>query len=122
MDLQFVGPVDPVADLRQSLDAGTVHDEGRTKLDGRTVQRIRVDPSPHCASRGCPREPLFWYVDPKTFHPVKMEGPAVIDRPGKGPVRLHVVMRMLAYEYLPRTDANLALTDIRAQHPDATGP
>jgi hypothetical protein len=25
-------------------------------------------------------------------------------------------------EYLPRTVANLALTDIRAQHPDATGP
>jgi hypothetical protein len=30
--------------------------------------------------------------------------------------------RYLAYEYLPRTDDNLALTDIRAQHPDAIGP
>jgi RNA polymerase sigma-70 factor (ECF subfamily) len=25
-------------------------------------------------------------------------------------------------DYLPRTDANLALTDIRAQHPNAVGP
>jgi hypothetical protein len=35
-------------------------------------------------------------------------------------VRLHIVERTLAYEYLPRTAANLALTDIRAQDPDAT--
>ena len=36
-------------------------------------------------------------------------------------VRFHFVLRTLTFEYLPRTDANLALTDIRAQHPDATG-
>ena len=118
---RFVAPVDPVADLRQSLAAGTAHDEGTTTFDGRTVQRIRVDPDPRCASLGCPREPLYWYVDPKTFHPVGMEGPAGIDRPGRRFLRLDVVVRFLAYEYLPRTAANLALTDIRAQHPDATG-
>ena len=32
------------------------------------------------------------------------------------------VTRYLTFEYLPRTDANLALTNIRAQHPNATGP
>ena len=32
----------------------------------------------------------------------------------------HVVVRYLTFEYLRRTDANLALTDIRAQHPNAT--
>jgi hypothetical protein len=36
-------------------------------------------------------------------------------------VRVHVVTRFLTFEYLPRTDANLALTDIKAQHPNATG-
>jgi DNA-directed RNA polymerase specialized sigma24 family protein len=41
--------------------------------------------------------------------------------PPDGPVaRLHIVDRYLRFEYLPRTDANLALTDIRAQHPNAT--
>jgi hypothetical protein len=29
---------------------------------------------------------------------------------------------LTAIEYLPRTAANLALTDIHAQHPNATGP
>jgi hypothetical protein len=119
VDPRFGAPVDPVGDLRQSLGAGTAHDEGKTKLDGRTVQRIRVDPDPRCASRGCPRQPLYWYVDPKTFHPVEMEGPAGIDRPGRRFLRLHVVVRFLAYEYLPRTAANLALADIREQHPNA---
>jgi hypothetical protein len=37
-------------------------------------------------------------------------------------VRLKFVNRYLSYEYLPRTAANLALTDIRAQQPDAKGP
>ncbi len=39
------------------------------------------------------------------------------------PIELHtsgVVDRYLTFEYLPRTAANLALADIRAQHPDAT--
>jgi hypothetical protein len=34
----------------------------------------------------------------------------------------HVVGRFLAYEYLLRTAEDLALTDIRAQHPGATTP
>jgi hypothetical protein len=119
---RFGTPVDPVADLRRSLDAGTAHDDGKTEFDGRTAQRIRVDPDPRCASRGCPQQPFYWYVDPESFHPVGMEGPAGIDRPGERFLRLDVVVRFLAYERLPRTAANLALTDIRAQHPHASGP
>ena len=49
-------------------------------------------------------------------------GPGGIASPGRAFLRLHVVVRFLAYEYLPRTAENLALTDIRAQHPNATGP
>jgi len=37
-------------------------------------------------------------------------------------VQLRIVERILTFEYLPRTAANLALTDIRAEHPHATGP
>ena len=119
---RFGFPVDPVADLRRSLTAGTAHDEGKTKLDGRTVKRIRIDPDTRCALPGCPRQPFYWYVDPKTFQPVGMEGPGGIAPAGRPFVRLHVVVRFLAFDYLPRTPANLGLTDIRAQHPNATGP
>lgn len=107
--------------LREAIAAGNAHDEGETQLDGRTLRRIRVEPSAACPHPGCQREPSYVYVDPKTFYPVQAEGPHVI-LPLLGTshvVPLHVVDRYLTFEYLPRTDANLALTDIRAQHPDA---
>jgi hypothetical protein len=36
--------------------------------------------------------------------------------------RRDLVFRYRTFEYLPRTAANVALTDIEAQHPNATGP
>jgi hypothetical protein len=119
---QFGLPLDPVAELRQSLKAGTAHDEGKTTFNGRTVERIRIDPEQPCGVPGCPQQPWYWYVDPQSFHPVGMEGGGGISIPYRPFVRLHVVVRILAFEYLPRTPANLALTDIRAQHPNATRP
>ena len=100
-DLALMGEGrDPVAALRLAIRTGKARDEGRTKRDGRTVEYIRV--------RG--GDAYDYYVDPDTFYPVE------IDLPG------YAEIRYLAYEYLPRTAANLALTDIRAQHPHATGP
>ena len=120
--LQFVFPLDPVTDLREAISAGRAHDEGKTQLNGRTLERIRIDPASDCRDPSCPREPQYWYVDPETFYPVETRGPGVIAPPGRPFVRLHFVMRYLTFEYLPQTAANLALTDIRAQHPNATGP
>ena len=118
---QFGIPPDPVTQLRESIRAGTAHDEGRTQLDGRMVERIRIDPPSGCAR--CSRKPAYAYVDPETFYPIRIESPhAYVVTPGRPVIRLGVVVRTLAYEYLARTAANLALTDIRAQHPDATGP
>ena len=108
--------LDPVADLREAISAGQAHDDGKTQLDGRTVERIRIDFSLPC----CPDETAYWYVDPETFYPVETHTPGVMVFPGRV-LRSHVVIRYPIFEYLPRTAANLALTDIRAQHPDATG-
>jgi hypothetical protein len=121
--VRFAFPLDPVGELREALNEDRAHDEGKTQLDGRTVERIRIDPPSDCPLPSCPREPSYAYVDPETFHPVETRGPGFIALVG-GPVvaRLHLVARILTYEYLPRTEANLALTDIRAQHPNATGP
>lgn len=119
--LHYMHPLDPVTELREAISAGRAHDEGQTQLDGRTVERIRIDPPSYCPLPDCPPDPSYAYVDPETFHPVRVESPHgyIVLRSG---VRFRVVMRTLTFEYLPRTDANLALTDIRAQHPDATGP
>ena len=144
--LQFVLPPDPVAMLREAIRAGNAHDEGKTQLNGRTVERIRIDgpvrvDSPStCAFPSCAFGHV--YVDPVSFHPVEMHAPplfllpppdtGVVIGPPTGDIRgapgpfddpvarINVVDRYLTFEYLPRTDANLALTDIRAQHPDAT--
>jgi len=82
-----------------------------------TVEQIRVDPPRDCPVYGCPREPTYLYVDPDTFYPVEIHGYA--DLAG---LWHQLVIRYLTYEYLPRTPANLALTHIRAQHPNAVGP
>jgi hypothetical protein len=81
---------------------------------GRTVQRIDIHPPqqlPADAPPLPPGRPVFHaeahaYVEPKTFHPVEI----VFGRQS---------FRFLAYEYLPASTSNLALTDIHAQHPHA---
>jgi hypothetical protein len=99
-------PPDPVTELRKAISAGRAHLEGRTQLDGRTVERIRIDFPSECFDRdaGCAS---YAYVDPETFNLVRTERHGIIDR-------------YLAFEYLPRTAANVALANIETQHPDAT--
>jgi hypothetical protein len=103
--LQF--PSDPVQMLRDALSAGKAVDEGQTRLDGRTVERIRIGDT-------------SVYVDPQSFYPVEAYGPVVFQVPGRPAVVLQSVSHVLAYDYLPGTSANLALTNIQAQHPNAT--
>ena len=93
-----IGIRDPLQRLRDALSAGTAVDEGQTQLDGRTVRRIRNGDE-------------TWYVDPQTFYPIEYHRSSG----GTG-----VVVSFLVYDYLPPTTANLALTNIRAQHPNAT--
>jgi len=103
-----VPALDPVAAVRSAIRDGRAHDQGKTTLSGRTVERIRVDPcnKPACKD-SLPEEGGYAYVDPETYHPVE------IHINGAGTTRFST------YEYLPRTATNLALTNIRAQHPHA---
>jgi hypothetical protein len=128
--LRFRFSLDPAADLREAISTGRAHDEGKTQLDGRTVERIRIDPPSACPPlANCPREPEYVYVDPESFYPVEIVATfyqvEIVGGPGTSSyshVRVRDVMRYLRFEYLPRTAANLALTNIQAQHPNATGP
>ena len=106
-DLNLFGRVpalDPVAAVRTAIRDGRARDQGRTKLSGRAVERIRLDP---CPPGKCMNEAGgYAYVDPETYYPVE------IDIDGR-------TIRFFKYEYLSRTAVNLALTNIRAQHPHA---
>ena len=113
----YLGPVDPVAALRDALRDGRARKEGTRELGGRTVVHIRVDdPEAPCASFLAECDPVDWYVDPETLYPVQMVDPNGV---ALGDVRFRDVVRYVTYEYLPGTATNRALADIRAQHPDA---
>ena len=111
--------LDPYGDLRQAIEDGTAHREGRTVLeDGRSVERIRHDCDQTelmiCGS-------IYIYVDPETFMPVRsLSGPGLRPGPGATCTAPCFVQDFVTYDYLPGTPANRALADIRAQHPDAT--
>ena len=110
---------DPFGNLRRAIDDGTAHRLGRTVLDGRTVERIGIDCS-HAMFPGCA---IYAYVDPKTFLPRRtMSGPGLRPGPGASCTAPCFIQDFVTYEYLPGTAANRALADIRAQHPNATGP
>jgi hypothetical protein len=103
---------DPVGELRTAIAEGRAHGVGAVKIQGRTLERIAFDPP----AAGTPTDLVdpryvyshtYAYVEPETLHPVE------IDLNG-------MYYRILAYEYLPATTANLALTNTQAQHPHAT--
>lgn len=120
--LQYHTPYDPVGDLRDAISAGRARHDGQTELAGRTVERIRIDPPSRCPVSSC-REPSYVYVDPESYDLVQWDtyGAYALGTPGRI-WQFKLVLRYLTFEYLPRTAANLALTDIVAQHPNAGGP
>jgi hypothetical protein len=105
---------DPVSALRAAITEGRARVAGTARLDGRVVQRIDLvlpQQLPADAPPLPPDHPMihteaFAYVQPETFHPVEI-------------VYGGQTYRFLAYKYLPATSANLALTNVRAQHPRA---
>src|SRR5262249_62311317 len=112
---------DPWAFALEKISEGRAHREGATQLYGRTVERVRFDPPSSCPPPApvghCPSDPEHGYFDPQTLALVAWD----YARDPMFPL-WRGRERYLAYEYLPRTRANLALTDIRAQHPGAIGP
>jgi hypothetical protein len=113
-DQSIENGADPVSALRAAISEGRAHEAGSAQLDGRAVQRIDINLPDHPPADSPPLPadaPVFHskayaYVEPETFHPVEI-------------VYGRDTYRFLAYEYLPATSANLALTSIQSQHPRA---
>jgi hypothetical protein len=102
---------DPVGVLRAAIAEGRAHDAGAARFDGRVVRRIDFKlpegppagvPAPRAGTPVIHAE-AYAYVEPETLRPVEI----VFGRDS---------WRFLAYEDLPATAANLALTNIEAQH------
>ena len=85
---------------------------GRRSSAGRTIERIRVDPPPDCDADQVCHPTMYVYVDPETFYPVEIHNPEFRC--------VSCVVALPHFEYLPRTPANIALTDISTQRPNAT--
>ena len=109
--------------MREAISGGRAHHDGQTKLAGRTVELIRIDPPSRCPFPSC-REASYAYVDPESYDLVQTESPYGMYTGGSGQRirQFKTIARYLTFEYLPRTAANLAFTDIVAQHPNAGGP
>ena len=121
---QYQTPYDPVGELREAISAGRAHHDGQTTLAGRTVERIRIDPPSRCPVPQLSRTELC-IRRPRNLRP-RSNGVTlwrVCPRGERKPsLQFKIVARYLTFEYLPRTAANVALTDIVAQHPNAGGP
>jgi hypothetical protein len=103
---------DPARLVSQAIDQGHARDVGETQVNGHTVHHILM----HYFGD--------MYLDSKTGYPVasRLVVQRFDDTLGRPLWVGFVVTQYKVFEYLPRTAANLALTNIRAQHPKATGP
>jgi hypothetical protein len=105
---------DPVSVLRAAIAEGRAHEAGIADREGLNLLRIDLDLPKQLPASAPPlpaNAPVFHreayaYVEPETFRPIEIAY-------GRD------TYRFLAYEYLPASPANRALTDIRAQHPKA---
>jgi hypothetical protein len=105
---------DPVSALRAAIAEGRAHEAGSAEVSGQSALRIDFD-----LPQGLPADSPPVPANHPTLH---AESYAYVDRQSFRPVEIVYGLqtyRFLAYEYLPATPANLALTDIRRQHPGA---
>jgi hypothetical protein len=106
---------DPAASIRRNLAAGKLEVVGRATIRGRSVYRIQESRKYWLVDR----DTTILYVDAHSYQPVRIES----EEPGALASARYRTIReirdVLAWEYLPATSANLALTDIREMHPDA---
>jgi hypothetical protein len=97
---------DPLAQVRSELSAGRARVLGRATVDGRPTYEIqfgRKGQFDTVSSVG--------YVDQTTYRPLLLVAP----QHDGSIVRLHVT----AFDYLPRTEANMRLLSLSARHPSA---
>jgi hypothetical protein len=102
---------DPAATVRDMVRSGHARVEDRVVLDGVPAYRLAVSGAADRFQNG-----TVW-VARDTYHPLRIVT-TVDGAPGCAASCTETISYQ-AYEYLPPTDANLALLDVAAQHPGA---
>ena len=95
------------AQILDLLRSGEAHETGRVTVDGREAIRIVA-----------PAMDMTLLVDAQTYEPIEWSVP--VTGIGTSPDHGILTTRFETYERLPSSEANLALLDLRAQHPQAT--
>jgi hypothetical protein len=88
------------------LRSGGAREDGHVTVQGREAIRIVA-----------PTEGMTLLVDARTYEPIEWSSP--VTGIGTTPDRGVQTTRFETYERLPATESNLALLDLRAQHPGA---
>jgi hypothetical protein len=88
------------------LRSGGAREDGRVTVHGREAIRIVA-----------PAQGMTLLVDARTYEPIEWSSP--VTGIGTTPDRGVQTTRFETYERLPATESNLALLDLRAQHPGA---
>jgi hypothetical protein len=97
---------DPISMVRAELHNGGAQMLGSTTTDGVPTYEIRF-----ASKGGFGRDSLIAYVDRQTYRPVLLSDPQ-----SNGTV---VQLRVVTFEYLPATPANMQLLSLTARHPGA---
>ena len=99
---------------RQLLESGDAYNDGSTEINGKPVYKITTKDG--FVTGGTPdlKPQLVLYVDRNTYLPVAQEG-SFLHNGKRVASRVNIDVR-----YLPATPENVALTSVRAQHPNAT--
>jgi hypothetical protein len=114
------GDFDPVAIVREAMAAGRAQVAGTALIGEKRVLRINLTARDRKGVLGR----VVYYVDPKTYRPIQIEYPHVLElrfpfEPVFGNGIYKERIRFSAFKYLPATRTNIELADIRATHPDA---
>jgi hypothetical protein len=97
----------PLADVRQSLQNGQARVLGTAVIDRVNTYEIQF-----ADKRGFSSQSVIAYVDQSTYRPIMLSEP----QPGGQTVQV----RLITFEYLPATPANMRLLSLTDRHPTAS--